>query len=170
MRNEYTLSTAAGQGEAPYITIKVWDKAAGVARDCQIDECDLARVASVPGSWHAVGKSLRVLRVEAKVWDAAAQTTRTVMMHRLVLSAMEGQEVIHHDGDGLNNRRYNIAPRPMAVLDERLTAARAERKVATAVAREHGISRQAMYKIRTGRTKSGAACTMYRALRAAHAG
>lgn len=33
---------------------------------------------------------------------------KTLLMHRLILSCEEGQEVDHIDGDGLNNARFNL--------------------------------------------------------------
>jgi len=67
-----------------------------------IDSADVTVVASY--RWHA--------RVDSKrphVWYALTlRDGRTVSMHRLLLGAPAELKVDHKDGDGLNNRRYNI--------------------------------------------------------------
>lgn len=40
----------------------------------------------------------------------AATGKPMVQMHRLIVGAVEGQQVDHKDGDGLNNRRSNLRP------------------------------------------------------------
>lgn len=42
------------------------------------------------------------------VWDKAAQTTRIVRMHRVILGYDGRKEVHHKNGDSLDNQRQNI--------------------------------------------------------------
>lgn len=65
-----------------------------------IDAADVPLVDGV--NWHAKPDQRKVYAVRSYFHDGV---NRTVYLHRFLLSATDGIEVDHKDGDGLNNRR-----------------------------------------------------------------
>ncbi len=69
------------------------------SRVALVDDCDYERL--LPFFWYALRGR--------QCWYAAYNgPLGSFYMHRLVLNAPSGIEVDHRDGDGLNNRRYNL--------------------------------------------------------------
>ena len=56
-------------------------------------------------SWQ-VAKSGHILRAKRTAWVNGAKVS--IYMHREILNAPKGQEIDHHDTNGLNNQRYNL--------------------------------------------------------------
>lgn len=72
----------------------------------KVDDADFAWLSQ--WHWHA-----RVCRKSGNVYAARSETVapkreRTVLMHRLLISAPDGMLTDHLDGDGLNNQRANL--------------------------------------------------------------
>lgn len=65
-------------------------------------------------TWHEVtDKSGRIFYARSSVWGegrskCGQRRRRPIMMHRIIMGAKSGEMVDHRDGDGLNNRRYNM--------------------------------------------------------------
>lgn len=162
-------------------TVYVWSAQEKHNLKCLVDTNDLVIIDQIPGTWYAnparapKGKYY----VEAKVWDRVGKASRTVLMHRLIVGVFErSTKVDHRDNDGLNNRRDNLRTcnhqqnhrfrQPdkdwdaydvrKAVRDEY----RQERLIAKAVAEEFGLTRMALYNIRTMRVLVSPASKEYR--------
>jgi len=141
---------------------------------CWFDTADLPRVQEYSGLWYAnparapKGKYY----VMAKFYDSVAKTTRSVMLHRHILKLTDPKVEGHHvDNDGLNNRRENLQAVTHKVnMRERwsnkdwewLDAAhvdreeyRKERKIAARIAKENGLTRAGMWRIRLSQPGTG---------------
>jgi hypothetical protein len=103
---------------------------------------------------------------------------KTILMHRFLMDAPRGSEIHHADNDGLNNRRSSNLSfithqnnlrehwpgRDWSEYDRRTQLAdayRDERSIAAQVAQQFGLSREALYKIRTGQTYRSQALSEY---------
>ena len=180
MRNDYVVNEAIGQSGVRSITIKVWDAREKFLRDCLIDAADLALVSEVNGLWvaHRARGKAQKWYVQTKTWTEFG--ARTVMMHRLILGLTDPEiEADHRDNDGLNNQRYNLRrcthlenirfrqpEKDWVEYDRRNEFAaeyRIERGIARGVAEMFGLTRAALFAIRTGRTVGSPAAVEYRA-------
>ena len=70
-----------------------------------IDVADVLLVAS--WNWAAIVKRNAVYAVRTETSGSKAQA---IYMHRLLANDPDGLQVDHGDGNGLNNRRYNLRP------------------------------------------------------------
>lgn len=68
-----------------------------------VDHDDYPAIAGF--AWH-VNRKKHTSYVEAQPYRDGRQTT--VCIHRIIMGASGDEEVDHRDGDGLNNRRYNL--------------------------------------------------------------
>lgn len=68
-----------------------------------VDQSDYFALAGF--SWHALRVSRRVYAARTEVVDGKKNC---VLMHRQIMGEPENMDVDHEDGDGLNNRRYNL--------------------------------------------------------------
>lgn len=150
-------------------------------RPCEADTTDLPTIDdAVKGMWcaNAARGSKRKWYAYAKVWDATAMVSRNILMHRIIMGAADPLvEIDHRDNDGLNNKRSNLRPcthqenhrfrqpdKDWEAHDAARSLAkeyRAERKIAAEVQAMFELTRQGLYKIRTGRTRRSKAAYEY---------
>lgn len=58
-------------------------------------------------NWYAK-KSRNTFYAQAYVIGSNRKGRKTISMHRLIIGAQPGQQVDHKNGDGLDNRRFNL--------------------------------------------------------------
>ena len=153
-----------------------------VFRPCDVDSSDLPLIQAIPGLWCAqkVRGTARKWYAQGKLWDAAAKTCRTLLMHRVIMGVTDpAVEVDHKDNNGLNNRRktnlrlcthkenvrFRQPNRDWAALDAaRLLAEqyRGERRIARDIQQRYGYTRAGLYKIRMDVRVSSSAARDYR--------
>ncbi len=167
--------------------VMVIDYQKRVFRPCDVDTADLPALDTIPGLWYAQKVRGRAHKwyARAKVWDSAAKTCRTLMMHRLVMGVADPAiEIDHKDNNGLNNRRstnlrlcshqenhrFRQPDKDWAAYDAARALAeqyRGERRIAREIQQRYGYTRAGLYKIRMGDTVSSQAASEYRSLLAA---
>jgi len=69
-----------------------------------VDDADFEELASHKWYVSRIRRTYYAKRNEPKVGGGQ----RTILMHRVILNAPPGMQVDHINGDGLNNRRYNL--------------------------------------------------------------
>jgi hypothetical protein len=139
--------------------------------ECQIDTADLPTLMAINNTWsaHLARKSLTKRYALGKIYDAGVSRCFTVLMHRVLCGSKEGCELHHKDNDGLNNRRGNLEQlshrenmrerkpsKNWQELDRRRVIAdeyRLERDIARKVQADFNLCRQALWKIRSRRTR-----------------
>lgn len=153
-------------------TLKTW-------HECQIETADLPKLLAINCTWtgRLARKSLTKRYAIAKQWDKQSQTVSTILMHRIICGSKAGCELHHKDNDGLNNKRDNLTQishienmrerqplkdwkeydRKQALADEY----RRERLAAAQVEALFSLTRQGLWKIRTGRTRGSKAAMAY---------
>jgi hypothetical protein len=171
MKNPYEI-----QGESVSITVRKAKPRAFL--DAWIDLADLPKVQAFRGTWYAsearapVGKHY----VFGKQWNRETKKSTTISLHRLLFD-FPPCEVHHVDNDGLNCRRLNLdalthqanirehwPERDWAPIDKARQVAkeyRQERLIAAQVAREFGLGRQNLWRIRRGYVTSSPAAESY---------
>ncbi len=162
--------------------VMVIDYQKRVFRPCDVDTVDLPALDAIPGLWYAQKVRGRPHKwyARAKVWDSAAKTCRTLMMHRLVMGVADPAiEIDHKDNNGLNNRRstnlrlcshqenhrFRQPDKDWAAYDAARALAeqyRGERRIAREVQQRYGFTRAGLYKIRMDVRVSSPAARDYR--------
>lgn len=173
MKNAYEV-------DGDRVIVQVLEYKAQIFHRCLIDLADLPVVSRIAGAWYANqvrGKQMKWYAL-AKVWDKEAQTSRTVIMHRMILGLTDPDiEADHRDNDGLNNQRENLRPCSHRenirfrwpdkdweahdrVLQRRIDQ-RGDRAAAKVIQERFGLTRNGMWNIRTGRTRTSPAALAY---------
>lgn len=75
-----------------------------------IDAADLIKVASYPGSWHVFEHKQTGLTY-VRGWIGYAE--KEPLLHRYIMEPDRGQNTSHVNGNGLDNRRKNLANVPI---------------------------------------------------------
>lgn len=71
----------------------------------KIDDADFPSVSQFQWQAHRTGKN-RSWRAKRGLYDPAIKNNRNEYLHQF----LTGCRVDHHDGDGLNNQRFNLRP------------------------------------------------------------
>lgn len=161
------------------IAIEIWDYKERRIRDCLVHAGDFAAVAALSGTWYAqkVKGEQQKWYAQMKVWIDSG--CRTIMMHRIILGLTDPLVEAHHrDNDGLNNQRTNLEEcshidnmrfrqpdKDWDAYDRARYLAesyRLERSIADVMATQFGLTRQALWCIRTWKTKTSKAAIAYR--------
>lgn len=145
---------------------------------CKIDARDLQTLLAIRTTWSANPARKSACRKHyafARVYSNG--TGKGTLMHRVILNPPAGREVNHKDNDGLNNRRDNLnilshienmrwdnPDNDWADVDRRRALAkeyRTERAIACKIQIDLVLTRQALWKIRNGRTRTSPAAILY---------
>lgn len=138
--------------------------------DCFVNTQDLITVNEVSGAWYANPAKAP----KGKYYAVAKHKGKTVLMHRWIKCITDPAiEIDHIDNDGLNNRRINLQIcthkenhrlRKSQVdwkqrdANQKLAEEyRIERSIAAEIQATFELTRQAVYNLRLGQTKSAAA-------------
>lgn len=97
MKNRYRL-LEDGKHAIVYIRCKGKDRATLISKE------DLCVVDRIPTSWYGVVRK-HTMYVQA----CYGKPVRHVYMHRFIMGATPDYYVDHHDNDGMNNTRENLA-------------------------------------------------------------
>jgi len=85
----------------------------------RVDIIDLEKVNKIPGRWCVVNTNDCTEYCMTNICDERTKSKRTVYMHRLIMGFPDGMEIDHHDTNGLNNTRKNLA-----IMDRKENAAK----------------------------------------------